>query len=383
MKARFLLLAALLPGAFLVSGLAGAYTVKPGDTLYSLARSSGLTVEALMRLNGLSTPELRVGQVLKLPGEGAATPAPAPVVPTPATPSPAQPAPAKPAPTAPAKLPTVAAAPNVLKLPGLTVTAPKSLKMGDGFVLRLSGEQAGNATVRFPSELGEDVRHPNEELRPLWSGGQYVVPGRVVLGKTTPVVYEVRLGGDVVRGQIPVGDLGQRVQHLNLPQSISKVLQDPAREAEDAAVEQAYLRRTPQQWQRPFAPALASGKATSSSFGQPRTYVQGGKVAYHFGTDYPAPVGTPVLAVNDGTVVLAGRYPVRGGLVVIDHGAGVVSLYFHQSKVTAKVGQQVKRGQKVGEVGSTGLSAGPHLHLELRVRGEGTNPAGWMGKLWP
>lgn len=90
-----------------------------------------------------------------------------------------------------------------------------------------------------------------------------------------------------------------------------------------------------------------------------------------------------MLAINDGTVVIAGRYPVRGGLVVIDHGAGVVSLYFHQSKVTAKVGQQIKRGQKVGEVGSTGLSAGPHLHLEVRVRGEGTNPAGWMGKLWP
>lgn len=385
MKARFLLLAALLPGALLVSGVAGAYTVKPGDTLYSLARSSGLTVEALMRLNGLSTPELRVGQVIKLPGEGAATPAPvpAPAAPSPAKPAPTKPAPAKPAPAAPAKLPTVATAPNVLKLPGLTVTAPRSLKMGDGFVLRLTGEQAGNATVRFPSELGEDVRHPNEELRPLWSGEQYVVPGRVVLGKTTPVIYEVRLGGDVVRGQIPVTGLGQRTQHLNLPQSISRVLQDPAREAEDAAVEQAYLRRTPQQWQRPFAPALASGKATSSSFGQPRTYVQGGKVAYHYGTDYPAPTGTPVLAINDGTVVIAGRYPVRGGLVVIDHGAGVVSLYFHQSKVTAKAGQKVTRGQKVGEVGSTGLSAGPHLHLEVRVRGEGTNPAGWMGKVWP
>ncbi|MDO4246330.1 MAG: M23 family metallopeptidase, partial [Deinococcus sp.] len=88
-------------------------------------------------------------------------------------------------------------------------------------------------------------------------------------------------------------------------------------------------------------------------------------------------------AVNDGTVVMAGKYPVRGGLVVIDHGAGVVSLYFHQSKVIVKAGQKVTRGQKVGEVGTTGLSAGPHLHLEIRVRGEATSPAGWMGRLWP
>ena len=124
-------------------------------------------------------------------------------------------------------------------------------------------------------------------------------------------------------------------------------------------------------------------RAQSSAFGQPRTYVAGGPVQYHYGTDYPAPAGTAVTAVNDGTVVIAGRYPVRGGLVVIDHGAGLVSMYFHQSKVLAKVGQKVRRGDKIGEVGSTGLSAGAHLHLEMRVRGEATNPAGWMNRIWP
>lgn len=90
-------------------------------------------------------------------------------------------------------------------------------------------------------------------------------------------------------------------------------------------------------------------------------------------------------AVNDGTVVVAGMYPVRWALVVIDHGAGLTSMYFHQRAVTVKVGQQVTvtRGQKVGEVGSTELSPGAHLHLEMRVRGEGTDPAGWMNCLWP
>ena len=61
----------------------------------------------------------------------------------------------------------------------------------------------------------------------------------------------------------------------------------------------------------------------------------------------------------------------------------MTSLYFHQRRVTVKVGQTVRRGEKIGEVGSTGLSTGPHLHLELRVRGEGTDPAGWMNRLWP
>lgn len=369
-----LLLTALLTGS-LLTGLAAAYTVKPGDTLYSIARANKTTVGALVRLNGLSSTTLEVGQVLRLPGEPA-TPAPA----RPATPPAAGSKPGLPAPLPAEQLaPTSATA----RIAGVDVDVPASLRMGDAFSLRLSGARAVQATVRFPSEVGEDVRQPNEVLRPVGAAGEYRVFGRVVLGKTTPVVYEVSVGGDLIRGRIPVTGLDQPIQHLNLPPRISGVLQDPRRQAEDAAVEKAYARRTPQQWTRPFAQALARGAATSSSFGQPRTYTAGGEVAYHFGADYPAPTGTAVLAVNDGTVVIAGKYPVRGGLVVIDHGAGVTSLYFHQSRVLAQVGQRVRRGDKIGEVGSSGLSAGPHLHLEIRVRGEGTNPAGWFNRLAP
>ncbi|WP_345450468.1 LysM peptidoglycan-binding domain-containing M23 family metallopeptidase [Deinococcus aluminii] len=354
---------ALLLAAALLLGAAGAYTVKPGDTLFSIARAHGTTVEELTRLNHLTGATIEVGQTLWLPGEVPPTPAPA--------------AQASDPPALPQPVPA-----GTSQIAGVTVTAPARLRMGDAFVLRLSGPRAGQATVRFPSEVGEDVRLPNEKLTPIGAAGEYVVLGRVVLGKTTPVVYEVSVGGDLVRGSIPVADLGQTVQHLNLPPSISGKLEDPGRKAEDAAVEKAYALRTPQVWTRPFQPAV-NVKAQSSAFGQPRTYVAGGPVLYHYGTDYPAPVGTAVLAVNDGTVVLAGKYPVRGGLVVIDHGAGLTSLYFHQSKVLVKPGQKVTRGQKIGEVGTTGLSAGPHLHLEMRVRGEGTNPAGWMNRIWP
>lgn len=362
----------LLLAAALLLGVAGAYTVKPGDTLYSIARRSGTTVEELVRLNGLKDTSLEVGQTLKLPGE-TGTPTPTPTPPrTTATPAPA-----------PGSAPLPGPVPvGTAQVAGVTVVAPTSLRMGDAFVLRLSGPRAGQATVRFPSEVGEDVRRQGEWLTPTGAAGEFVVLGRVVLGKTTPVVYEIRVGGDQVRGSVPVTGLTQTIQYLNLPPAISNKLQDPGRKAEDAAVERAYSRRTPQVWSRPFQPAVAV-RAQSSAFGQPRTYVAGGPVQYHYGTDYPAPVGTPVTAVNDGTVVIAGRYPVRGGLVVIDHGAGLTSLYFHQSRVTAKVGQRVRRGDKIGEVGSTGLSAGPHLHLEMRVRGEGTNPLGWINRVWP
>lgn len=348
--------------AALLLGVAGAYTVKAGDTLYSIARTHGTTVAELVRLNTLTGTTIEVGQTLRLPGE----------VPPAASPA---------APAEPAALPQPVPA-GTAQVAGVTVSAPASLRMGDAFVLRLSGPRAGQATVRFLSEIGEDVRLPAERLMPVGAAGEYVVLGRVVLGKTTPVVYEVQVGGDLVRGSVPVRGLEQAVQHLNLPRSISRKLDDPGRKAEDAAVEQAYARRTPQAWARPFQPAV-NVRAQTSAFGQPRTYVAGGPVLYHYGTDYPAPVGTAVVAVNDGTVVLAGSYPVRGGLVVIDHGAGLTSLYFHQSKVLARVGQKVRRGDKIGEVGSTGLSAGPHLHLEMRVRGEGTDPSDWMNRIWP
>jgi murein DD-endopeptidase MepM/ murein hydrolase activator NlpD len=255
--------------------------------------------------------------------------------------------------------------------------------MGQAFTLRLSGPRAAEARVRFTSEVGEDVRQPAESLTPLGAAGEYRVLGRVVLGKATPVTYEIRLGDELLRGRITVvNPKSAGVVPLNLPPSIADKLKDPGRTAEEAAVERAYARRGAPVWDRPFAPAV-SVKVIPGSFGQSRTYTKGGEVKYHYGADYPAPAGTQIRAINDGTVVLAGKYPVRGNMVAIDHGGGLISLYFHQSKLLVRVGQRVTRGQVIGQVGSTGLSQGAHLHLELRLRGEGTQPQDWMGKLWP
>lgn len=101
----------------------------------------------------------------------------------------------------------------------------------------------------------------------------------------------------------------------------------------------------------------------------------------HAGLDIPAPAGTPILAVADGTVHRAG--PSNGGhgnVVVVDHGE-VATLYAHQRRVNVRTGQQVVAGQVIGWVGSTGLSTGPHLHLETHIDGPyGTpvDPAPWF-----
>lgn len=297
----------------MLSGAAGAYTVKSGNTLFSLARTSRTTVAELIHLNGLSSTTLEVGQVLRLPGEPTAA------------------------------LPTPLSAPTPIV--GLDVTAPATLRMGDAFTLRLSGPRAAQARVRFPSEEGEDVRQPSELLTPVLIGGKFVVLGRVVLGKITPLVFEVQIGGEVIRHSIPVGGLGQQIQRLNLPPRISRKLEDPAPKLEDAAVEGAYTIRTAPVWTKPFQETV-SIRSQSSAYGQPRTYVASGPVQYHYGTDSPAPAGTAVKAVNDGTVVLAGMYPMRGGLVVIDHGAGLTSMYFHQRRVLVKPDRPSRAGRR-------------------------------------
>ncbi len=100
--------------------------------------------------------------------------------------------------------------------------------------------------------------------------------------------------------------------------------------------------------------------------GKPRTR--------HAGVDFRAPLGTPVRAVEDGTVVLADNLYFIGNGVVLDHGNGVVSVYAHFSKTKVKPGDKVKRGQVIGLAGASGRASGPHLHMGVYTQGQCVNP---------
>ena len=96
---------------------------------------------------------------------------------------------------------------------------------------------------------------------------------------------------------------------------------------------------------------------------------------FHTGLDYPASSGTPVSAAGRGRVVFAGwDSSGYGNLVVIEHPAGVRSMYAHLSSIAVDRGQSVVAGTRIGRVGSTGISTGPHLHFELRLRGAAIDP---------
>ena len=94
----------------------------------------------------------------------------------------------------------------------------------------------------------------------------------------------------------------------------------------------------------------------------------------HLGVDYGAPTGTPVRTVGEGTVDFAGWQNGYGNVVQIQHGNAKSTLYAHLSRIDVRRGQRVEQGQRIGAVGSTGWSTGPHLHFEFRVNGQHKDP---------
>jgi len=148
-----------------------------------------------------------------------------------------------------------------------------------------------------------------------------------------------------------------------------------------------FSKRTPEQyWQGAFRMPLDGTIRITSYFATRRCYqcAQGSSpTTYHGGMDMGTPEGSQVHAPADGVVVFSGKLIVRGNAVIIDHGLGVYSLFAHNSKLIATVGQKVKQGDVVSLSGNTGLSNGPHLHWELHVNGPPVEPREWVNRVLP
>lgn len=122
---------------------------------------------------------------------------------------------------------------------------------------------------------------------------------------------------------------------------------------------------------RPVAVASTSGFGFRSD---PFT----GRSALHTGLDFPADVGTPIVAAAGGVVITAEYHSAYGNMIDLDHGNGLVTRYAHASKLVVKAGDIVRRGQLIAHVGSTGRSTGPHLHFEVLVAGVQQDPARFL-----
>lgn len=401
------LLVGLMAGALLL-GLAagparaqeqvGGYVVQAGDTLGVIADRYGVTLEALTALNGITDPNLvRVGQVLLIPGATGAVPEN--VMDTGAVL-------AQPGETVAALArrvgqdPALVAALNGVAetartFPGQPVRVPVDavpgapLRFGAITALQLPGDVEQGRTARVVIETARPV-----SLQASWNGLPLpfapldVITRQVALlpvpalleaaSYPLTITYTTRAGTPVSRLlSVNVVEGGYDTQTISVPSDRTDLLSPENVVDEEAKVAAVLAGFTPDLVLRqPFARPIGVENPTSSPFGTRRYYDSGPNSywGYHAGQDFSAAVGIPALAPATGVVVLAEPLTVRGNAVILDHGRGVFTGYWHLSEISVTPGQVVNAGDQLGLVGNTGLSTGAHLHWEMRVYGIAVDP---------
>jgi murein DD-endopeptidase MepM/ murein hydrolase activator NlpD len=334
------------------------YTVRPGDSLSTLAQRFGTTAGDLQRLNGLTGHGLQVGQTLKIPGAAVSSFGTLPEG---------------------FKAHTLVAGETlagIAEANGVTETELRAVNprmpsegLPPGAVLRIP-PPGGQVVVLSSADtlLSVALEHglsPSELLRAngmtspseVQAGQAVFVPGAGSASAAGPAVPT-----PVIEAR-PGGSLEQRRAAL---QAQSRDLLGRA-----ASLLERYEGRP-----QGFVWPLAVRGQISSLFGHRNISVGGN--TFHAGLDVAAPMGTAIVAVQGGTVSRAGWMGAYGYSVFVDHGDGAQTRYAHMSALSVAVGQAVGQGQQLGLVGSTGASTGPHLHFELRFNGRAVDPRPYL-----
>lgn len=190
------------------------------------------------------------------------------------------------------------------------------------------------------------------------------------------------VGGQAMLFRVPVQAGSFEVD--DIPATVSQpILSETSRVASELErLTALFASLSPVRWtpSSRFQLPLAGSYPRTSPFGSRRTYGGGAPVSAHTGEDYAAPPGTPVLAPAAGQVLLAEELFVRGNAIVLDHGGGVYTGYWHLRDLSVQLGASVVPGQMLGTVGSTGLSTGAHLHWEMRLYGVPVDPLQWVDR---
>jgi len=233
--------------------------------------------------------------------------------------------------------------------------------------------------------LGHDVSFSFDAKSKAW----YALAG--VCFETAPGTYSLELAGETEAGKthgtkisfsrkftVASGKYPKIQAKLGVEGKFTEPTPEQQKQiAEGQQIKKDYLNRiTPdREWSGMFTePADAE---ISDVFGSQRIF-NGKATSTHWGLDFRVPSGTPVAAMNDGTVLLARPLYFEGNFVVLDHGQGLLTIYMHLSEFKVKEGDQVKRGQVIALSGGTGRATGPHLHVGVRWQGTYLDPAGLM-----
>jgi murein DD-endopeptidase MepM/ murein hydrolase activator NlpD len=382
------------------------YVVQPGDTLFSISQRFSTTVEAIVAANGIADPSLiNVGQKLVIP-----TLQPD-LVPS-AQPRPeARIHPARAGDTLPflafrygTTVWTLRQENDLHRLgflfEGQELTIPPPTAPHDGVpgfpvvsAIPAPVVQGQTMLVEVEGSLGLDLEGSflGSDLMFVGDDGRYwALAGVDTL--TPPGAYPLALrateegSGDRLTMQetFTVTKGSFTTYNIVVPADRQSLLDPELSQAERERVNAVFATVSLQrQWAGTFGFPLAGELRMTAPFGQRRSYAGGPVSSYHTGQDYGADTGTPVLAPITATVALAEPLQVRGNAVILDHGLGVLSGFWHLSRIDVTPGQVVGKGQVLGLAGNTGLSTGPHVHWEMRVLGVPVDPLQWTQQIFP
>ena len=260
--------------------------------------------------------------------------------------------------------------------PALVLAAPGKVGVGKAFLVRLTSDlPLESVSIHWQGrEVVPSISVWNNRHVALAMLGTDVLsqrPGKEELD----VIASVDGKENTLRRTVRVIPVDYPKQELTLPEKMVTPPQDVydriAAEGEQTT-EAKNTVSAQRMWQLPlFRPVDG---IVLSVYGS-RRILNGKPKNPHRGLDFRSPMGNPVKCVADGKVILVGDHYYAGNSVYVDHGNGVVSMYFHLSEPTVKEGDEVKRGQTVGLTGMTGRATGPHLHFSLSVLGELVDPA--------
>ncbi|MCB0193141.1 MAG: LysM peptidoglycan-binding domain-containing M23 family metallopeptidase [Anaerolineae bacterium] len=323
------------------------HTVQPGETIFTIASIYFTAPDDVIALNDLPDPDLlQVGQLLTVP-----------VIQPPPSP------------------------PLTWPFSDVSLSEPTIIQ-GRTLIVRVS--LADEATLTGDFE-GQPFSFYHDSGNDYWA----IVAIHALI---EPNIYQIHL-----TATLPDGQTLRHPENLNIvegPYSSEAIVVDDTRagllapeviQQEREKLETQWLQVTPRPlWEGTFGyPVDENPPRVTSDFGTRRTYNNSTAMSFHGGSDFGGGVGVPIYAPAGGVVALAETLHVRGNAVLIDHGMGLFSGYWHQSKIVVTAGQRVQPGDLIGYVGDTGLVTGPHLHWEFRLNGIAVEPLQWVSETIP
>ena len=264
--------------------------------------------------------------------------------------------------------------PEPAPLEALIYVQPSQVRQGNAFMVVVDSAEAGAASVAFAGEFFSFVREGDRLFTIL------PVAANAVTGTLPFVVSVANADGRPAltqEVQIEITPADWPIEVIEIDDANARLL-DPAVVAEDLAVRESVQRaKTPERLWSGFFRVPTEGVPTST-FGVRRSYNFFDPVDFHTGLDHAGARGALVVAPNDGIVAWVGETERRGRGLILDHGGGVFTTYWHLSSVVPSPGAPIVRGNLLGRIGSTGFSTGPHLHWEVVVHGVPVDPIQWI-----